>query len=104
MLVEGRYITMTSLNSCYVPFLQLPCYCFGIGIPEDLPDKLRSILAQAEYAYRIREWDAKGVPFRFHAYVPECDPITKEEFHEREDHAHLLKVFNMIMLTSNTAN
>jgi len=104
MLVEGRYITMTSLNSCYVPFLQLPCYCFGIGIPEDLPDKLRSILAQAEYAYRICEWDAKGVPFRFHAYVPECDPITKEEFHEREDHAHLLKVFNMIMLTSNTAN
>ena len=104
MLVEGRYVTMISLNSCYVPFLQLPCYCFGIGIPEDLPDKLRSILAQAEYAYRIREWDAKGVPFRFHAYVPECDPITKEEFHEREDHAHLLKVFNMIMLTSNTAN
>ena len=101
MLVEGRYITMMSLNSCYVPFLQLLGYCFGISIPEDLPDKLRSILAQAEYAYRIREWDAKGVPFSFHAYVPECDPIMKEE---REDHAHLLKVFYMIKLTSNTAN
>ena len=66
------------------------------GIPEDLPDKLRSILAQAEYAYRIHEWDAKGVPFRLHAYVPECDPITIEDFHEREDHAHLLKVINKI--------
>ena len=30
-------------------------------------------------------------------YVPECDPQTKEEFHEREDHAHLLKVINKIM-------
>ena len=58
---------------------------------------MRSILAQAEYAYRICEWDANGVPFRLHAYVPECDPITKEEFHEREDHAHLLKVINKIM-------
>ena len=71
MLVVGRYIIFEFLLRT---FLQLLGYWFGIGIPEDLPDKLRSILAQAEYAYRIREWDAKGVPFRLHAYVPECDP------------------------------
>ena len=75
------------------------------GIPEDLPDKLRSILAQAEYAYRICEWDAKGVPFRLHANVPECDPITREEFHEREDNPHLLKVINNYKCNnSSTAN
>ena len=92
MLVEGRYIIEFLL---YI-FLQILGYWFGIGIPEDFPDTLRSILAQAEYAYRICEWDAKGVPFRLHAYVPERDPITKEDFHEREDHAHLLKVINEI--------
>ena len=61
---------------------------------EDFTDKLRSILAQAEYTYTVREWDAKGIPFRTYAYVPECDPITHEVFHEREDHGHLLKVYD----------
>ena len=35
----------------------------------------------------------QGVPFCTHAYVPETDPITGEEFHEREDHGHLLNVY-----------
>ena len=30
-----------------------------------------------------------------HAYVPECDPIVNEEFHERGDHGHLLKVLTI---------
>jgi len=45
---------------------------------------VRSVLAQAEYNYRICPWDARGGPFRVHAYVPECDPIINEEFHEIE--------------------
>ena len=100
MLVERRYAMITFL--CTSLQLLLVWYT---SISEDLPDKLRSILAQAEYAYRIRKWDAKGVPFRLHAYVPECDPITREEFHEREDHAHLLKVINNYKCNnSSTAN
>ena len=89
MLVEGRYMIEFLL---YI-FLQILGYWFGSG---DFPDTLRSTLAQAQYAYRICEWDAKGVPFRLHAYVPECDPVMKEDFHEREDHGHLLKVINKI--------
>ena len=71
------------------------------GIPEDLPDKLRSILAQAEYAYRMCEWDAKGVPFRLHANVPECDPITREEFHERDSRT-MLTCSRLSIITSAT--
>ena len=53
---------------------------------------LRSILAQLHYTYTVRKWDKEGVPFRTHAYVPEVDQATGMEFHEREDHCHLLKV------------
>ena len=63
-----------------------------LGLTETLPDKLRSILAQAHYTYTIRKFDGEGVPFRAHCYVPELDPTTGTVFHEREDHAHLLKV------------
>ena len=53
---------------------------------------------------------ASGMPKEYHsgcmhANVPECDPITREEFHEREDHAHLLKVINNYKCNnSSTAN
>lgn len=53
---------------------------------------VRSILAQFEYRYQINLWESKGVPFRTYMYVPEIHPLTKEEFHEREDFAHVLKV------------
>ena len=54
--------------------------------------KLRSILAQMEYTYQVCCWDANGVLFRTHVYVPEIHPVTEMEFHEREDEAHVLKV------------
>lgn len=54
---------------------------------------LRSILAQLEYSYQVRRWDSSGVPFRTYLYVPETHPVTKSEFHEREDFAHVLKVY-----------
>ena len=63
-----------------------------LGKTEDLTDKLRSILAQMEYTYRVRYWDSLGVPFRSHFYVPEKHPITDDVFHEREDDGHVLKV------------
>ena len=63
------------------------------GMSESPVDELRSILAQLHYTYHIREWNRQGVPFCTHAYVPETDPITGEEFHEREDHGHLLQVY-----------
>ena len=45
-----------------------------------------------EYTYQVCCWDAKGVPFRTHMYVPDIHPVTGTEFHEREDEAHVLKV------------
>ena len=52
-------------------------------------------LAQTHY---MRKYDSEGVPFRARCYVPEVDPITGRVFHEREDHAHLLKVCKQIIL------
>lgn len=62
------------------------------GSRETTVEKLRSILAQMEYTYKVQTWDKKGVPFRTHMYVPEVNPITGMEFHEREDEAHVFKV------------
>ena len=63
------------------------------GMSESPVDELRSILAQLHYTYHVRQWNRQGVPFCTHVYVPETDPVTGEEFHEREDHGHLLKVY-----------
>ena len=54
---------------------------------------LRSILAQLEYQHQINYWESLGVPFKTHMYVPEVNPITGEEFHEREDEGHVFKVY-----------
>ena len=50
---------------------------------------LRSILAQFDYCHQVCCWDQTGVPFKTHLYVPEVHPVTKEEYHEREDDAHV---------------
>ena len=62
-------------------------------------DKLRSILAQLDFTYSIRDFDSKGVPFRTHLHVPEVHPETGN-IYEREDPGHVLKVghFHNIML------
>ena len=62
------------------------------GKDETRAEKLRSILAQLEYRYQIGVFNAQGVPFRRHLYVPEIHPITQTGFCEREDEAHILKV------------
>ena len=67
---------------------------------ENQEDMLRAILAQMEYQYQVEKWVAKGVPFSLYLYVPEIHPITEEEFHEREDFAHVLKVKDCIHVSS----
>ena len=53
---------------------------------------MKSILAQMDFTHRIRQWADQGVPFRTHLYVPEVNPDSGEEFHEREDEGHVFKV------------
>ena len=62
------------------------------GRTKGIKDKLRSILAQFKYQHRLQQWEQKGVEFRTYLYVPEVHPETNEEFCEREDEAHVLKV------------
>ncbi len=71
---------------------------------ETTADKLRSILAQMEYTYTVRKWDAQGVPFKSHIYVPEVHPITGSVFHEREDEGHVLKVIITIAILNCTCH
>lgn len=54
---------------------------------------LRSVLAQLDFSYQIRNYnDNLQVPFRHFLYVPEVHPITKVPICEREDEGHVLKV------------
>jgi len=55
------------------------------GKTETFEDKLRSILAQFEYAKTVREYHSKRTPFQTYMYVPEKHPDTNEVFYERED-------------------
>jgi len=63
------------------------------GKDENKLEKLRSIMAQLEYKYQVNTWDAKGVPFKTHLYVPEVHPDTDKQFCEREDEGHIFKVW-----------
>ena len=64
------------------------------GKSEGLIDKLKSILAQFEFAYQVCEWEPKGIFLSrsTYLYVPKLHPETKMPFCEHEDEAHLLKV------------
>ena len=84
-------------------------YCCGhliiiiiIGKTESFEDQLRSVLAQYHFAYEIKQFEAKEVPFRSHLYVPEKHPATNDRFFEREDEAHLIKVCIQIYVSENT--
>ena len=63
-----------------------------LGKSESSDEMLRSVLAQLHYRHQVLEWEAKGVPFRTHVYVPEVHSQTGEYFHEREDEGHVFKV------------
>ena len=66
----------------------VPCIYTATGKSESLKDKLRSIIAQFEYQYRIKIWEERGVEFKTYLYVPEVHPETNDIFYEREDEAH----------------
>ena len=68
-------------------------HCDPLGKSETAVEMLKSILSQLEYKNEILEWERKGVPFRTRAYVPETHPLTGAQFHEREDEAHVFKVY-----------
>lgn len=63
------------------------------GKTETPLEMLRSIMAQLHYQHEVFGYEKKGVPFSSHMYVPEVHPQTGEPFHEREDEAHVFKVF-----------
>ena len=71
--------------------------CKFVGKEEEEADKLRSILAQLEYKYRVDSYVNEGVPFNQHLYWPEKHPKTGEYFCEREDEGHVLKVFEELL-------
>lgn len=83
----------------FLSWLHLECSLFSDGVKEGMIDKLGSILAQFEYQYQVHLWESKGVPFGTYLYVPEKLPLTKKEFHEREDFAHVLKVGIVIIFS-----
>ncbi|XP_019621155.1 PREDICTED: uncharacterized protein LOC109467577 [Branchiostoma belcheri] len=60
-------------------------------IPETELDKLRSIIATFRFRARVAQLKQEGADFTKYLYVPEVDPITNREHHEREDHNHMLK-------------
>ncbi|KAI8494599.1 hypothetical protein Bbelb_278250 [Branchiostoma belcheri] len=52
---------------------------------------LRSIIATFRFRARVAQLKQEGADFTKYLYVPEVDPITNREHHEREDHNHMLK-------------
>ena len=58
---------------------------------------LRSILAQLEFTHTVRAYDERGVKFRTYLHIPEVHPDTGDVFFEREDEAHILKVYHVII-------
>ena len=51
--------------------------------PESFLDMLRSVVAMYMYRDIIHKLQMEGRDFAHHLYVPERDPITGKEHHER---------------------
>ena len=79
---------ITYLRGKLVPYDPYP---FRRNAPESFLDKLRSLIATYRFRARIAEMKQQGIDFSTFLYVPEVDPITKDIFHEREDHCHILR-------------
>lgn len=81
---------ITFIRGSLVPNGYAP-YPFRKDTPESLLDKLRSIVGTFMYRNSIEELLQQGVDFKQHLYVPEVDPHTGEERHDRGDHNHIYK-------------
>ncbi|XP_066296437.1 uncharacterized protein [Branchiostoma lanceolatum] len=66
-------------------------HTWRLHIPETELDMLRSIIATFRFRAKVAELTHEGVDFTKYLYIPEVDPITNREHHEREDHNHILK-------------
>ena len=53
-----------------------------------LLDKLQSVVATCRFWANIEYWKERGADSSMHLYVPEVDPVTEEERHDRGDHNH----------------
>ena len=80
---------ITFIRGSLVPDGYQP-YPFRKDTQETMLDKLRSIVATFVYRHAIQELK-QGVDFTQHLYVPEVDPTTEEERHDRGDHNHIYK-------------
>ena len=66
-------------------------YPFRRDAPESLLDKLPSIVATYKFRATIDYWRERRVDFSTYLYIPEVDPVTSEERHDRGDHNHLFQ-------------
>ena len=74
----------------------VPCgytpWPFKHDTPETMLDMLRSIVGTYEFRHVVKSMKEEfGADFTAHLYVPEIDPVTGSEHHERGDHNHILK-------------
>ena len=60
-------------------------------IPETTLDMMKSIVATYIFRNMISAHQANGIDFNKFFYIPSVDTITNQDFHEREDHNHVLK-------------
>lgn len=81
---------ITNIRGGQVPEGHSP-YPFRRDTRESLLDKLRSVVATCRFRANIEYWKERGADFSTHLYVPEVDPVTKEERHDRGDHNHLFR-------------
>lgn len=81
---------ITFIRGSLVPDGYQP-HTFRKDTPETMLDKLRSIVATCVYRHTIHEFKQKGIDFTQHLYIPEEDPTTGEERHDRGDHNHIYK-------------
>lgn len=66
-------------------------YPFKRNTPETFLHTLRSVVGTYLYRHTIEEYKQQGVDFSLYMYVPEIDPVTRVERHDRGDHNHILK-------------
>lgn len=81
---------VTNVRGNFVPQGYSP-FPFRRYTPESLLDKLRSIVATYRFRVIVSYWKERGADFSQYLYVPEVDPITGEERHDRGDHNPLFR-------------
>ena len=81
---------ITNIRGNLVPQDYSPCP-FRRDTPESLLDKLRSLVATYKFRAIVSYWKERGADFSAYIYVPEVDPTTEGERHDRGDHNHLFR-------------